>query len=230
MEFAFTKYQYPATPSTSMVAAKNTKRITAQSLPAEFNPKDKQHKDLLHSWCQETWPSTFRKSLQSGNMMHYHGCCTCFSRRAFCKLAGHPELQTCKLSKMPSFKDVSSALDLYHWLLGLLTEDSKRGVKVYFPAINRLHFNPEQSEQEEDDEEMHSLQKRVERLTQQETKLTEQVKQLKSENEKLVLSMKMWYMKYQELLDKTEPNQPSVFTTPVTKRTKHNFESFDELF
>ena len=230
MENAAKKQQYSATTSASMEPARNQRQVRMQGIPAVFNPRDFKHKELLNQWCQEMWPSTFRKSMQSGNAMHYHGCCTSFSRRAFCKLAGHPELQTCRLSKMPSFRDVCSATDLYHWLLGMLIDDSKRGLTVYFPAINRLHFDTADNENNEPDDEMDSLAKRVEHLTENEKKLTQQVQQLKTENEKLLLATKTWYVKYQDLIERTDNHQNSAFMTPVNKRSKSNFDSFDEIF
>ena len=222
--------QYCATTSTTMASTENLRANAKLNTPPLFNPKDCKQKERLQLWCHEVWLPTFVRSLQSGNAMFFHSCCYGFSRRAFCRLAGHPELQTCRLSKMPSFRDVSSAMDLYHWLLGLLTEDTKRGLTVYFPAINRVHYEAGDHDEFERADDLESLRKRVEQLTVQEKKLAEHVKVLKTENEKLLLSSKTWYLKYQDMLERTDHHPPSAFTTPVQKRSKSNFECFDEIF
>lgn len=230
MKPTFARLPSPPPPSTSQACARPPKKAARPQPPVEFDPKNLRHKEQLKAWCAEQWPATFRKSLQSGNAIHYHDCCSCFSRRAFCKLAGHPELQSSRLTRMPSFQDVSTADGLYHWVLARLTENRKRGHRTYMPAINRVHFDVEDLEAAEEENERELLRKRVDELGAREQLLSSQVAALKEQNELQLLATKTWYLKYQEAVERHDRGLTSAFTTPLKRLDKTNYGNFEDLF
>ena len=201
--------------------------LLTQREPGLFNPKDPNHRKKLLQWCHLQWMPTFKKSMDQGNSIYYHECCTCFTRRVFSKNAGHPALQSCPLSKIPSFRDVNSAEDLYQWLLRRLTASDKLGQRCLFPALNREHVESFDLEVMNRESEIEQLRKRLEQMSQSESALNKQLTSLKEENQKLLHSSKSWYSKYQELLEVKEQAMWSQFATPLKRQPKSNFEIFD---
>ena len=186
-----------------------------------FNHKSSHHRKELLCWCQANWDSTFKKSLQSSNPLFYHDCCSSFSRRGFAKLAGHPPLQSSSVLRIPTFKNVKSADQLYQWLINMFVINSNRGQRSYFPTINRYHVEEDIQEVELDDEEPIFLKKRVENLCDNiQNIFTKRIAELEQVNQKLLCSSKSWCQKYQELLDKQENQIPVEFETPFKKSTK----------
>ena len=193
-----------------------------------FNHRSSHHRrDLLH-WCRQNWDSTFRRSLSQSNSVYYHDCCTSFSRRGFVKVAGHPQLESSSVQRIPSFKTVTDGDKLYHWMLGIFAQNAARGQPSYFPAVNRFHLQLETQDNEDIDEQVVFLKKRVEDLQNNFAEQGKRLKEIETMNNQLLASSKSWHQKYYSLLDKQEPQIPSEFETPVKRTTKY-FE-FSELF
>jgi hypothetical protein len=72
------------------------------------------------------------------------------------------------------------------WLLAKLQDNHKRGQKVYFPAINRLHLTQDDDDMQIVEDDHTLLSKRFEQLCSLEEKLNQQAKTLKDDNEKLM--------------------------------------------
>lgn len=170
--------------------------------PALFDPSSLQHKAKLYDWCRTHWP-IFCRSLCHQNAVYYHECCNCFSRRHFSKVAGHRSLQTSSLATITSFKEVRTADDFFRWLLKMLTYNTKKGQQCMFPAINRYHQEVEVKpvKQEVEEEETTMLKKRVIDLNQQLLALKEDTLKTQKENQRLLDSTRLWYQKYQDLLE-----------------------------
>ena len=188
---------------------------------SHFDPSCAQDKAKLMDWCKRYWRTIFLKSLQNQNVMHYHECCTSFSRRSFVKLAGHPALHSSSLLRIPSFKEVLTAEDFYYWLLKLLTDRAKAGLPCRFPAINRAHID-ETDEPEElkvgDDRTF--LQKRVDELQVKLEWLEERLTTADYDKQKLLRCAHNWYEKYQEAADQGRSAVPLEFQTPQKVKPK----------
>lgn len=195
-----------------------------------FNYKNsKQRKELLH-WCRDNWDSTFKKSLDQSNTIFYHDCCTSFSRRGFCKIAGHPPLQTSSVMRIPSFKTVTSADNLNRWLLGVFSLNAKRGQRSYFPSINRYHIEEDILAKESSEEDDSMLKKRVQELCDKvETVFSSKITELEKANQVLLCSTKNWAQKYQELMDSQTTCFPPDLLTPV-KRKNRVIDVFDDNY
>ena len=96
-----------------------------------------------------------------------------------------------------------------------------------FPALNREHVENFDLEVINRDNEIEMLRKRVEEMSQIETKLNKQLSSLREENQRLLHSSKSWYGRYQELAELKEPALWSQFATPFKKNPKSNFDLFD---
>ena len=193
-----------------------------------FDHRNSQHrKDLLY-WCRQNWDSTFKRSLSQSNPIYYHDCCTCFSRRGFAKVAGHPQLESSSILRIPSFKMVADSDQFYRWLLGMFALSAERGQRTYFPAINRFHLHEEALESDAIDRELVCLKKRMEDMHLQMTEQGKKLKDLETVNHQLLASSKSWHQKYVDLLDKQDPLTPPEFGTPMKKKTKY-FE-YSELY
>lgn len=187
-----------------------------------FDPSITEHKARLYYWCQAEWP-TFCRSLLHQNSISYHDCCSCFSRRRFSKMAGHPSLQTSSVATIPSFKEVESSGDLFRWLLKMLTYNSKKGARCLFPAFNRYHIEEDckvGQGRDSDDEEGTFLSKRVNDLNRELVQAKQMNSHLQTENNRLLESSKAWFQRYQELSEGCYQAVPSELQTP--KKTKTN--------
>ena len=194
-----------------------------------FDSDNKKHVERLQDWCRVHWQTVFKRSMQSSNSIYYHGCCNCFSRRHFVKVAGHLSLATCSLRKIPSFKEVNSPDDLYRWLLKLSLHNNQHGKQALFPSINKYHTEEMSSEEEcGDKEEYVSLMKRVESIQTEIDTYRSQLKDLQRDNSSLLCSSKNWYQKYQDLLEQQEKQADSAFQTPVKPKLIRSFEFFSE--
>ena len=78
-----------------------------------FDPDKDRHREQLKSWSRAHWLATFKRSLMYGNRLTYHSCCNSFSRRAFAKASGHPELQSISVLQIPDLRTATSSDDLY---------------------------------------------------------------------------------------------------------------------
>lgn len=187
-----------------------------------FDPNRTEHKARLYYWCQAEWP-TFCRSLLHQNSVYFHDCCSCFSKRRFSKMAGHPSLQTSSVITIPSFKEVQSSGDLFRWLLKMLTYNSKKGARCLFPAFNRYHIEEDckvGQGRDDDDEESTLLNKRVNELSRELVQAKQMNSHLKTENHKLLESSKAWFQRYQEVSEGCYLTVPSGLETP--KKSKSN--------
>lgn len=180
-----------------------------------FNPANERHLEMLHGWCQAHWNATFRRSLMYGNRLTYHSCCNSFSRRAFVKVANHPPVQSFAMLQIPSLRTASSAEDLNFWLLEVAKENLRQGRKVLFPCLNRYHRSIDETVEPELEEthEEGTLQKRVSSLLVEMDRQSAKLKELETDNMRLLSSSKSWYAKYNDLLEQMK--KPDwLFETP----------------
>lgn len=186
-----------------------------------FDSKSCRHKRELLQWCTVHWGKTFHPSLQAGNPLYYYSCCGGFARRWFAKNAGHPPLESCSILKIPSFRGVSSADELYKWLLLMYAQNATSGKTSYFPTINSLHVKDNDIDHQLDQEETVQLSKRLDELHSKLRSHEDKLKELESmgkASQQLLSSSRNWHAKYQELLDKQQNTCPEEFITPVKKR------------
>lgn len=187
-----------------------------------LDANDAEHLAKLKEWCRTHWTVTFRRAFLNFNVMHFHACCNSFSKRTFVKVAGHPVLQTTTLNKLPAFKTIETAEDLFRWLLQMAKNNEKYGEKTLFPTVNRRHYEWDQTEDEKtlDTEEEELLKKRCHAL-QTELEITKSLtKDLQADNARLLDSSKAWHAKYHELLE-LNSQAVDVFYTPM-KRTNNS--------
>ena len=184
---------------------------TASTEVEWFCLDDPRHSDLLREWSRLTWPN-IRKSMDSYNPVIYHECCFCFSRRAFAKKAGHCDMQSVSVFKMPSLKSIQGPDEFSKWLLDRIKMHHRMGRRPVFPAINRYHANLE-DESEDGDKQIEHLGKRCEQLEREVEELFSQNKQLRTDNTRLLESTQSWCQRYQETLEwaqahRQEPKTP----------------------
>lgn len=217
-------------PSTTYADSANTfnasARDSAETLqskkPQRFHPSDKNHRQRLLEWCKAVWVPDFKLAILSGNPPYYHDCCCAFSRRTYAKKAGHQSLQTCIVTQIPSFKEVSNHDDFYKWLLKLLQSNLKRGDRCLFPRLNTEHNDEDTLSELEALETIGDLKKRLQETTVSLVKQQETIQHLKKENDQLLHASKNWFIKYQEIQEASGNTGDMEFHTPV-KRTNRNF-------
>jgi hypothetical protein len=201
-----------------------------ESQPKEtfIDPENTKHISRLLEWCKVHWTATFKRSLEACNCLYYHGCCNSFSRRRFTKVAGHPSIQSCSILKIPSFKEVDSADDLYRWLLKMITANTSKGQRMPFPSINKYHVEEVSDDEENRHREDHSpaLNKRFQSVQAELDKYKSQLQDLQRDNSRLLCSSKNWRQKYYDLLDQQERQTQSAFQTPMKHNITKNFEFF----
>jgi len=161
------------------------------------------HLEKLRCWCTAHWNATFRRSLMYGNRLTFHWCCICFTRRAFCKVAGHPPLESVSIMQIPCLRVATGPQDLYNWLLDIAKQRMKLGEKMLFPSINMHHIEKSELEQFSDDElDYNMLQKRITELQAENGALKDEVERLRRANQSMLNSTKNWHKMYQELEEK----------------------------
>lgn len=215
----------PETASTSNEQERVRSEEYLAQRPVRFEPEKKLHQKRLHEWCKEVWGSDFKRAILSGNPPLYHDCCCAFSRRFFAKKCGHPSIQTCPVTKIPSFKDVETADQFYKWLYKLLCGNKKRGERCLFPRFNVEHFEDDGLNEFEAAETIKELRLLLDEATISIAGQDEAIKNLKADNEKLLHASKAWYQRYQELLEQPVKQEDVVYNTP---QKKNNY-SFDVL-
>lgn len=179
--------------------------------------------EKLKAWSQCNWFSTIRKALLHRNIMQYHACCNSFSRRNFCRTANHPADQTFQLHRVPAFRSIETGEDLFRWLVTTAKENTKNGRRTLFPTVNIRHVEVEtQENRSEDIESTGSLRKRCLDLEKDLEDHRRTVRDLQSENLRLLCSSKMWHSKYEELLDQKEPSL-DIYATPIKKKLSNEF-------
>ena len=181
---------------------------------AKFDPGKETDRQALKKWCQIHWSMTFQKCIAKGNAIHYHECCICFSRRHFLKTAGHPELQSASVMRIPTFKDIESADGFYKWLLARLEALYCSGRPCYFPALNRYHFDEaDTADFDQEQSELGYLRKRCDLLQEEHRSLKVTIDQLLSESKALLCSTKHWYSSYLSLAEDNQA-EPEFGATP----------------
>ena len=162
--------------------------------------------------------------MKNYNAPTYHDCCLCFSKRGFAKKAGHPELQSASILKIPTLKNVENPEGLYDWIRNRMEIHNRLGRKPLFPSINIYHCS--QNEQEDPDaekEEKEYLSKRFEDLILNQKESQEKIQQLTEDNKRLLASSKNWCIKYQELLSsKVKENESFTDGTPQKVLIQHD--------
>jgi regulator of replication initiation timing len=177
----------------------------SQTAPGEvecFCLDNPRHSELLREWCRLCW-STIKKSMESYNPAVYHECCFCFSRRGFAKKAGHCEMQSVSVLKMPSLKALQGPEDLYKWVLDRIKLHHRLGRRPVFPALNRYHTDVE-DESEDTEKQIEHLGKRCDQLELEVKELQTENRRLRSDNSRLLESSQSWCQRYQESLEWVE--------------------------
>lgn len=99
-------------------------------------------------------------------------------------------------------------------------------MKTYFPTINSAHFSFEEEYQEDPEEQVELLGKRLNKALEELAQTKENLEKLKLDNKILVTSSQSWCKKYQELFHRDEEETPSYAeTTPF--KPKKDFTSTD---
>lgn len=191
--------------------------------PSRFDPDNKRHRQKLLLWCEECWSKDFKTAIQAGNSPIYHDCCTCFTRRAFCRTAGHPDLQSSAVSKIPAFKEMEKPEDLYRWLLKTLQANKRRGDRCLFPRFNVQHQDDDGVDNLDSDSTITELRNTITDLRKRAHVLEDKVKKLTLENNQLLHASKTWYQRYQEVTENSDKKQPTLFDTPMKKNNSNNF-------
>ena len=213
----------PETISNSYEQDKVKTEESSTQRPFRFEPERKIHQKKLFEWCKEVWIPDFKKAIMAGNPPYYHDCCCAFSRRAFAKKTGHPSIQTCAVTKIPSFKDVETVEEFYKWLYKLLSGNRKRGERCLFPRFNIEHFEDDGLSELEASATIKELRTLLEESNLSIAEHELNIKNLKTENEKLLHSSKTWYLRYQELLEQPKKPEDLVYSTPL-KKTNYAFD------
>lgn len=170
----------------------------------------------LKEWAKTHWYSTIKKSMDSCNPAVYHECCFCFSRRTFCKRSGHRELESASVLRIPSLRSVKTPEDFFKWLLDKIKTHERLGRKTIYPAINKLHVEEEEPEEEECYRQTSMLAKRCAILQEENNGARNTIEQLVRDNSRLRESSRSWYERYamvSERLENLEKN--SQLLTPV---------------
>jgi len=144
--------------------------------------------------------------MDSYNPVVYHECCFSFSRRGFAKKAGHCEMQSVSVLKMPSLKALQGPDELYKWLLEKIKLHQRLGRRPVFPAINRYHTEVE-DESEDTEKQIEHLGKRCDRLERELAELQQENHKLRSDNTRLLESSQSWCQRYQESLEWTDTHK-----------------------
>ena len=199
----------------SMMVEDNFKIVTL-SKNSTIDPSDMKVCKVLREWCKIQWTRTFQKNLANCNAIYYHECCFSFSRRGFKKQAGHPELQTSSVLKIPTFKEIETSEGLFKWLFNRLETAQSRGQKCYFPSINRFHSEDDDSDHNEEDnlEQVNFLRKRIDLLQQENHRVKKSLEAANIENKSLLASSKNWYNRYEILNEKQGEQMYTLFETP----------------
>lgn len=178
-------------------------------------------------WAKFHYTDTIKKGIENSNIIYYHECCFCFSRRSFCKKAGHPMHFTHSILKVPGLKDVTTASEFYDWLRQKIQEHKDNGRSPLFPGINRYHREHDFTLQTPFlDELVDFLTKKCERLKEEKEAYALEIEFLRYDNDRLQASSKNWMDLYQgtiknpdddSLLKKLELPLPSNWGTPKKK-------------
>ena len=212
----------PRTASTSDPATSVHRALELQSLPLVFQPNNKLHRDRLLQWANETWTTDFFKPISAGNPPVYHDCCCAFSRRAFAKQAGHPDLQSSAVTRIPAFKEVQNAQELYAWLLKTLQKNAKQGHHCFFPRFNVHHSDDVGLDDQDPCAVICELRRRLRELQAIAKHQEATIGKLQRDNDNVLHSMKHWYGRYQELKEEVEKQPPTLFNTPAKRSATSN--------
>lgn len=187
----------------------------------------RRHIIRLREWCEVHWELVFARGLDSKNPVYFHDCCTSFSRRSFAKHAGHPTLNTTSIQRLPAFREMKTASDLFKWLLKWLRDMSANQAVCHFPRLNVQHAPRTGQEVDGCGMRTAELGKRTLELASQVDSLQAQVEHLLSDNAHLLNSSKHWCNKYQALLDRHPDSFHDQHATPEKHVvTANNFDYF----
>lgn len=177
--------------------------------------------DKLRAWCQAQFQVTFRTAQLHSNAMAYHFCCNGFSKRHFIKMAGHPDHMTVRLTKIEAFKHIETEESLFMWLVSIVKERTRRGLRTPFPSLNKKHTEFEEVDMEAKTKEVEEgfLKKRCADLDNEIINLKLALVEAKTENIKLLKSCKAWHSKYQDLLAERSFHD-TMLDTPSKKLSK----------
>ena len=205
---------------------------TKHQCPAPFSLESNQHDLELKNWCRMNWEELISKSIKNRNAPIYHECCISFSKRGCVKRHSHPPLQSVSVLKMPSLMSLDSPEGFHLWIRQRLKLRQRMDKPLHFPSINVAHFDENSNEEDEEmEDKVEMLGKRVELLSLMHEKAHQEVLTLREQNTKLLASSKDWHSKYQELQMKWQDETASYADTTPCKKLKltSNFESLLSL-
>lgn len=203
--------------------ARSTARVKVHT-GARFDSSKAANRQKLMEWCRSQWKKTFKPSRDCNNMLYYHFCCGCFSKRRFLQQAGHPTEQTISVMRQVAFSDVDSPEKLYAFVLQLIAEASDRGMKTSFPSINCYHLDQTTADEQKPADEAQLLGKRLQEVVDQLECCKTKCQQLERHNTHLLQSSWHWYTRYQELFDRQDNAELDLLQTPVKQKPNFNFE------
>jgi hypothetical protein len=195
-----------------------------------YNPASEDDQQDLMNWCRVHWDRTFCKDLDNSNVLFYHDCCICFSRRSYSKKNSHPPLQTTSVLKIPALKNAKTAEDFCRWLKERIREQQRLGLKPFFPDVNVPHVDHDIEDDElADCQSAELLKKRLYDLNEKHESAEKQINQLLEDNKRLLASSKSWCRKYQDLLDSKEDEKDSFLQATPKKVVKTEDSSINLL-
>lgn len=206
------------------VIMKTTGTQTHRFMPKPFDIHSEEDDRELKNWCRLNWQQVICKGIQGKNAPTYHDCCVCFTKRGCLKKSSHPAIQSVSVLKIPTLKHSTDHEGLYRWLKARLRTNHRLEMKTYFPTINSAHFSFEEDYEEDPEEQVELLGKRLNKTMDELTQAKQDIDKLRLDNKVLVSSSQNWCKKYQELLHRDEEETPSYAeTTPF--KPKNDFIS-----
>ena len=195
---------------------------TSYKAPRGFDLTSDDDDKELKTWCRIHWHHTLSKGIQGCNAPTYHDCCVSFTKKGCVKKISHPSLQSASVLKIPSLRNTDSPEALHLWLRERLTMHQRLGKQLYFPSINIAHFDDGDYNDEDTSEPVEVLTKRC-------LKMSDEISELKEQNNKLLGSSKSWHAKYQELLFRVQDDTASYAEITPKKMVKPDLSNEDIL-
>lgn len=158
--------------------------------------------------------------MKQHNSLYLHYCCTAITKRHFMACAGHPVDQTYSIFRMPSFKEVTNAEQLYQWMLTLLVKAKARGLKTFLPSLNRYHMETDLFELHECRQQVLELEKKLADASEMLARSNQKVRALEKESLQLAMASRTWFQRYQELTEEREESMDVLMTPKKKKLTK----------
>ena len=126
------------------------------------------------------------------------------------------------MTRIPAFKEVQTAEELYHWLLKTLQKNAKLGHTCFFPRFNVQHSEDPGLDDQDPGAAVSELRTRLHAITAVVRNQESTIKALRKDGDNVLHSLKHWYAKYQELKDTVDKQPPTLFNTPAKRSALSN--------